>query len=63
MNQVKKYMALFLVLAFIMVGCLLLMFDYNSNTMKWAALIGSAVSFAIGIAIGYVFNHKKLLPE
>lgn len=63
MNQVKKYMALFLVLAFIMVGCLLLMFDYDSNTMKWAALIGSAVSFAIGIALGYVFNSKNLLPE
>lgn len=52
-----------LVFAFIGAGSLLLMFDYNTTTTKWMAIIGAAVSFATGLYLGHVFNRKNLLPE
>ena len=63
MRTIKRYLALCLVLAFIGAGGLLLMFDYDSTTMKWLAIIGSAISFAAGLYLGKVFNRHNLLPE
>ena len=63
MKTTKKYMALFIVLACIGVASMLLMFDYDTATTKWAALTGSVVFFGAGIGLGYLFNRKNLLPE
>jgi len=63
MKTTKKYMALFIVLACIGTGGLLLMFDYGTTTAKCLAIAGAAVSFAAGIVLGYVFNRHNLLPE
>ena len=45
------------------VASLLLMFDYDTATTKWAALTSSVVFFGAGIGLGYLFNRKNLLPE
>ena len=63
MKGIKRYGALAIVLACIGIGALLLMFDYDTATTKWAALISSLMFFGAGIGIGYLFNRKNLLPE
>ena len=56
-------MALCLVLVCIGAGDLLLMFDYDTTTMKWLAIIGAAISFAAGLYLGFMLDRKNLLPE
>ena len=63
MKTTKKYMALFIVLACIGVASLLLMFDYDTATTKWAAIISSAMFFGAGVGLGHLFNRKNLLHE
>jgi len=63
MKTIKKHLALAIVMALIMAGALLLMFDYETTAAKWMALIGAGASFASGLYIARVFNRKKMLPE
>lgn len=63
MRAIKRYSALCLVLLLIGAGGLLLMFDYDSTAMKWAALIGALSCMMLGLYLGHVLNRKNLLPE
>jgi len=63
MRAIKRYAALCLVLLLIGAGGLLLMFDYDSTTAKWAALIGALSCMMLGLYLGHVLNRKNLLPE
>jgi len=63
MKSIKQYGALMLVFVCIGAGGLLLMFDYDSTTTKWAALIGALSCMMLGLYLGHVLNRKNLLPE
>lgn len=63
MKTIKRYAPLIIVLACIGIGSLLLMFDYDTATTKWAAIISSAMFFGAGVGLGHLFNRKNLLPE
>lgn len=63
MRAIKRYGALAIVLVCIGAGSLLLMFDYDTDTTKWAAIISAIMFFGSGLGLGYLFNRKNVLPE
>ena len=63
MRAIKRYGALAIVLVCIGAGSLLLMFDYDTATTKWAAIISAIMFFGAGLGLGHLFNRKNFLPE
>lgn len=63
MRTFKQYSALCLVFLCIVAGGIMLMCDTTIIKSTWLSVIGAAVFFIIGIALGYYFDRKKLLPE
>ena len=62
-TTIKKYAALCLCLVLIAVGAFLLMLDYKTLRSAWLGLVGAAVFFGAGLWLGFVLDHKKLLPD
>ena len=56
-------MALFLALALIGTGCILLTLDYGTVASAWAGLACALVCLTGGLVLGLLFDKKKMLPE
>lgn len=63
MRTIKRYMALFLALALIGTGCILLTLDYGTVASAWAGLACALVCLTGGLVLGLLFDKKKMLPE
>lgn len=63
MNRIKKNVMMCAIFALIGLGGVLLMIDYQSLLTAWFGLIGAFVCIIGGIVLGYVLNHKEMLPE
>lgn len=58
-----KTVRLFIVLALIFCGGILMALDYDATVTKWLALGTSALCFSLGVWLGWRLDKKNLLPE
>ena len=63
MKQFKQYVYLFIVLALIGAGLMLLIVDSENVEASWKAIGAALVCFAAGLYLGFMFDRKNLLPE
>ena len=63
MKTIKQLSALAIVGLCIMAGGVLLVMDFETTLATWLSVVFAFLFFAIGFALGIVFDNKNLLPE
>lgn len=63
MKTIKKHLAVGIIMALVMAGCLLLAFDYEDLKTAWTAVISAIVLLALAIFLTFYFDKKNMLPE
>ena len=63
MKTIKQLSALAVVGLCIMAGGILLVMDFDSTLSTWLSVAFAFLFFALGLALGIVFDNKHLLPE